>query len=200
MNVLNLLSELVKAIGLFINPKQNATLTQRIGSFLSILTVLGMLAGAVNTLLPVDVPEPGASPDVVQPLDVPTPGDVHEDVPAGILGTIGAALSAPFGCSAAQVRQMRIAGTDALACLTQCGASEAVTTLHDYGDDGAVKLTWRDATKDMLKCAEPCLWNLGIATFNTYAIGLPYCGSASEPSVYGGSMTEIVVSPRKPLD
>lgn len=113
------------------------------------------------------------------------------------LSVAGAAGFGMWSCSGVQVKQMRIAGSDALACLTHCGATEAVTTLKDWGDDGSVKLTWKDATNDMIQCATPCLWGLGVATFNTYAVGLPYFGSASEPDAYGGTMTEIVVSPRK---
>lgn len=132
-----------------------------------------------------------------EPVKVRAPKRATGILIAVLLGGLVAGGAGMYACSAAQVRQMRIAGSDAMACLTQCGASEAVTTLHDYGDDGSVRLTWKDATKDMIDCATPCLWGLGVATFSTYAIGLPYCGSASERSVYGGTMTEIVVSPRK---
>ncbi len=197
--------DIIRQIIALLIPWKNETAAQKVGTVLTIIALLASFAATFFPAVP-PTPAPVPSPDVIVPLDVPAadPGAVPgSDVPGdesasvGILGTIAAGISAPFGCSANQVRQMRIAGTDALACLTQCGASEAVTTIKDWGDDGSVKLMWKDATNDMINCATPCLWGLGVATFNTYALSAGYFGSASEPVVFNGTMTEIVVSPRK---
>jgi len=183
MNVLNLLSELVKAIGLFVHPGVNTTLTQRIGSFLTILTLLGMLAGAVNALLPVDVPAPqNPSQDVLQDGDVYLDVPGNESAPVGILGTIAAGLSAPFGCSAAQVKAMKIAGTDALACLLSAGAKEGSIAIKQWGD--GQQIDGEGLTQELVMRALPCLLSLGAATVDTYVTGSRYGGSAGERNAY----------------
>lgn len=152
MNALSLLSELVKAIVLFINPKQNMTTVQRVGSFLSILTLLGMLAGAVNALLPVDVPTPQNPAQDVLPV-----GDVYPDVPGdesasvGILGLLGAAVTAPLGCSSAQVAGWQAFGVGVADCLVnKCGLASDVVAGMQSG-------AWGELLSDNLPCALVCL-------------------------------------------
>lgn len=197
MNALSLLSELVKAIVLFINPKQNMTTVQRVGSFLSILTLLGMLAGAVNALLPVDVPTPQNPAQDVLPV-----GDVYPDVPGdesasvGILGLLGAAIVSPIGCSGAQIESIKVSSADLLACFANIGAHEATVALEKWGQ--GYKINAEDLGADALGKALPCLLRFGAVAVSTYVLPSGrWGGSAGEKNVYRGDGYEIVISPKR---
>lgn len=144
--------DIIRQIMLLIFPWENKTKWQKVGT---VLTIIALIASFVATLIP-EVPpvvEPVPSPDVIAPIDVPAvdPGAVPGSDVVPVLEVIGAALTAPLGCSSAQVAGWQAFGVGVADCLVnKCGLASDVVAGMQSG-------AWGELLSDNLPCALVCL-------------------------------------------
>ena len=159
--------DIIRQIIALLIPWKNETKWQRVGT---VLTILSILIGVVLQFLPPvppPVPGPVPSPDVIVPLDIPAPQnpvpdtfavpDVQPDVSGGesvstgILGVLGTVAVSPFGCSATQVAGWQAFGVGVADCLVnKCGVAADVVAGMQSG-------AWGEFVSDNLPCALVCL-------------------------------------------
>lgn len=139
---------IIRQIIAIIVPWENKTRWQKVGS---VLTAIALIASFAATLIPESPPvvAPVPSPDVIVPLDVPAVDPGPDVVP--VLEVIGAALTAPLGCSATQVASWQAFGTGVADCLVNgCGVASDVVAGMQSG-------AWGEFVTDNLPCALICL-------------------------------------------
>lgn len=159
--------DIITKIIALILPWKNESTAQKVGTVLTILSIL--IGVALQFLPPVPPPVPGPvpSPDVIVPLDIPAPQnpvpdtfavpDVQPDVPGTesvstvILGVLGTVVTSPFGCSAAQVAGWQAFGVGVSDCLVnKCQLAADVVAGMQSG-------AWGELLSDNLPCALVCL-------------------------------------------
>lgn len=129
-------------------PWENKTRWQKVGS---VLTAIALIASFAATLIPdvPPVPVPVPSPDAIGPLDVPAVDPGSDVVP--VLEILGAAVTAPLGCSSAQVAGWQAFGVGVSDCLVnKCQLAADVVAGMQSG-------AWGELLSDNLPCALVCL-------------------------------------------
>lgn len=117
-----------------------------------------------------------------EPVKVRAPKRATGILIAVLLGGLVAGGAGVVACSAAQVKAMKVASADALACLLNAGVKEGAIAIRQWGDGQIID--GEGLTQELVLRALPCLLGLGAATVDTYVTGSHYGGSAGERNAY----------------
>mgnify|MGYP001172884409 CR=1 FL=1 len=144
--------DIIRQIIALLIPWKNETAAQKVGTVLTIIALLASFAATFFPAVP-PTPAPVPSPDVIAPLDVPAvdPGAVPAPDVVPVLEVIGAAITAPLGCSSAQIAGWQAFGVGVADCLVgKCGVAADVVAGMRSG-------AWGEFVSDNLPCALVCL-------------------------------------------